>query len=39
MNAEKSEKIKDYPKGFRISNGTTGTWSREALSMGLLFLC
>ena len=29
------EKIKDYPKGFRISNGTTGTWSRVALAMGL----
>jgi phenylphosphate carboxylase alpha subunit len=29
------EKIKDYPKGFRMSNGTTGTWSRVALSMGL----
>lgn len=29
------EKIKDYPEGFRISNGTTGTWSRLALSMGL----
>ncbi len=29
------EKIKDYPRGFRISNGTTGTWSRVALSMGL----
>ena len=24
------EKIKDYPQGFRISNGTTGTWSRVA---------
>jgi 4-hydroxy-3-polyprenylbenzoate decarboxylase len=29
------EKIKDYPEGFRISNGTTGTWSRVALAMGL----
>jgi len=29
------EKIKDYPAGFRISNGTTGTWSRVALAMGL----
>ncbi len=29
------EKIKDYPDGFRISNGTTGTWSRVALAMGL----
>ena len=29
------EKIKDYQKGFRISNGTTGTWSRVALAMGL----
>ncbi len=29
------EKIKDYPGGFRISNGTTGTWSRVALAMGL----
>jgi 4-hydroxy-3-polyprenylbenzoate decarboxylase len=27
------EKIKDYPDGYRISNGTTGTWSRVALSM------
>src|SRR3972149_11919408 len=29
------EKTKDYPEGFRISNGTTGTWSRVALAMGL----
>ena len=29
------ETIKDYPKGFRISNGTTGTWSRVALALGL----
>ncbi len=29
------ENIKDYPKGFRISNGTTGTWPRVALAMGL----
>jgi len=29
------EKIKDYPQGFRISNGTTGTWSRVVLGMGL----
>ena len=29
------EKIRDYPEGFRISNGTTGTWSRVALSMDL----
>ena len=29
------ENVKDYPKGFRISNGTTGTWSRVALAMGL----
>lgn len=29
------EKIKDYPNGFRISNGTTGTWSRVALALGL----
>ncbi|MBW2066445.1 MAG: UbiD family decarboxylase [Deltaproteobacteria bacterium] len=29
------EKIKDYPEGFRISNGTSGTWSRVALAMGL----
>mgnify|MGYP000977381932 CR=1 FL=1 len=27
------EKIKDYPEGYRISNGTTGTWRRVALSM------
>jgi hypothetical protein len=37
MNAEKSEKIKDYPTGFRISNRITGTWSRVALSMGYYF--
>jgi phenylphosphate carboxylase alpha subunit len=29
------ENIKDYPEGFRISNGTTGTWRRVALAMGL----
>ena len=29
------EKIKDYPEGYTISNGTTGTWSRVALSMGM----
>ena len=29
------ENIKDYPPGYRISNGTTGTWSRVALSVGL----
>jgi len=29
------EKIKEYPQGFRISNGTTGTWSRVALAIGL----
>ena len=29
------ENIKDYPSGYRISNGTTGTWPRGALSMGL----
>jgi 4-hydroxy-3-polyprenylbenzoate decarboxylase len=29
------ENIKDYPEGFRISNGTTGTWPRVALAMGL----
>src|SRR4030066_2348712 len=29
------EKIKDYPEGYRISNGTTGTWRRVALSMML----
>ncbi len=29
------ENVKDYPKGFRISNGTSGTWSRVALAMGL----
>jgi len=29
------EKIKDYPKGFRVSNGTTGNWPRVALAMGL----
>jgi UbiD family decarboxylase len=29
------EKIRDYPEGFTISNGTTGTWSRVALSMDL----
>ncbi|MDP2646696.1 MAG: UbiD family decarboxylase [Desulfobacterales bacterium] len=29
------ENIKDYPQGFRISNGTTGTWSRVALALGL----
>ncbi len=29
------EKIKGYPEGYRISNGTSGTWSRVALSMML----
>jgi len=29
------EKIKDYPDGYRISNGTSGTWGRVALSMML----
>ena len=29
------EKIKDYPEGYRISNGTSGTWGRVALSMML----
>lgn len=29
------ENIKDYPEGFRISNGTTGTWARVAMAMGL----
>ncbi|MEM3484346.1 MAG: UbiD family decarboxylase [Candidatus Bathyarchaeia archaeon] len=29
------EKIKDYPSGYRISNGTTGTWRRVALAMGM----
>jgi 4-hydroxy-3-polyprenylbenzoate decarboxylase len=29
------ENIKDYPEGFRISNGTTGTWSRVALALDL----
>ena len=29
------ENIKDYPEGYRISNGTTGTWSRVALAMEL----
>lgn len=29
------ENIKDYPKGFRISNGTTGTWPRVALALNL----
>ncbi len=29
------EKIKGYPKGFTISNGTTGTWPRLALAMGM----
>jgi len=29
------ERIKDYPDGYRISNGTTGTWSRVALAMNL----
>lgn len=29
------ENIKDYPKGFRISNGTSGTWQRVALALGL----
>ena len=29
------EKIKDYPEGYRISNGTSGTWRRVALSMML----
>ncbi len=29
------EKIKDYPAGFRISNGTTGTWSRVALALDM----
>jgi phenylphosphate carboxylase alpha subunit len=29
------EKIKDYPEGYRISSGTTGTWGRVALSMML----
>lgn len=29
------EKIKDYPPGYRVSNGTTGTWPRVALSMML----
>lgn len=29
------ENVKDYPKGFRISNGTTGNWRRVALSLGL----
>ena len=29
------EKIKDYPEGFRISNGTSGTWPRVAMALGL----
>ncbi len=29
------EKIKDYPEGYTMSSGTTGTWSRVALSMNL----
>ena len=29
------ENIKDYPEGYRISNGTSGTWPRVALAMGL----
>jgi 4-hydroxy-3-polyprenylbenzoate decarboxylase len=29
------ENIKDYPKGFRICNGTSGNWPRVALAMGL----
>jgi phenylphosphate carboxylase alpha subunit len=29
------EKIKDYPNKGMISNGTTGTWSRVALALGL----
>ena len=29
------ENIKDYPKGYRISNGTSGTWARVAMALGL----
>ena len=29
------ENVKNYPKGFRISNGTTGNWRRVAISLGL----
>ncbi|RJR46242.1 MAG: UbiD family decarboxylase [Desulfobacteraceae bacterium] len=29
------ENIKDYPKGYRISNGTSGTWPRVAMALGL----
>jgi len=29
------ENIKDYPEGYRISSGTSGTWPRVALAMGL----
>jgi phenylphosphate carboxylase alpha subunit len=29
------EKIKDYPEGYKVSNGTSGTWSRVALGMEL----
>jgi len=29
------ENIKDYPKGYRISNGTSGTWPRVALALGV----
>jgi 4-hydroxy-3-polyprenylbenzoate decarboxylase len=29
------EKIKGYPEGYRMSSGTTGTWPRVALAMGL----
>jgi phenylphosphate carboxylase alpha subunit len=29
------EKVKDYPEGYTISSGTTGTWPRVALSMGM----
>lgn len=29
------EKIKDYPKGYRMLNGATGTFRRVAIAMGL----
>ncbi len=29
------EKIKDYPEGYRIFNGSLGTFRRVAISMGL----
>lgn len=29
------EKVKDYPPGYRLFNGATGTWRRVAIAMGL----